>query len=113
MAVHVAPLTDVERAAIASVAAAFPNYRLVGVQASQSYAEADAQITAINAVLHRDSTVGMDIDGHVTVTVFGVADKDKAQLEAAIIRASQQVPAGVHALPPIVNISSEPSALSQ
>jgi len=113
VAVHVAPLTDVERAAIAKVAAMFPNYKLSGVEARQSMAEANAQIGAINAALHRDSTVGMGIDGQVTVTVYGVANDDADKLQAAIIAASQNVPAGKNALPPVVNITSEPSGFSQ
>jgi hypothetical protein len=113
MAVHVAPLTDVERGAIAKVAAAFPNYKLVGVEARQSLAEANAQMTAINSAVHRDSTVAMGIDGQVTVTVYGVAKGDASRLEEAILAASRSVPAGTNALPPIVNITSEPSGFSQ
>src|SRR3954470_23082688 len=74
-AVLVAPLGPAELAAIDKVEAEFPDFELVGVEARQSYAEADLQIDAITAVIgHYSSSVGMEKDGSVTALVEGVPE---------------------------------------
>jgi len=104
--VRVAPLGPAELAAIDKVEADFPDFELVGVEARQSYAEADVQIHSISAAIgHYNSGVGMERDGSVTAEVYGVPEDQIAEVRARIADSTED-----DAVQPTVSVTSEPSS---
>jgi hypothetical protein len=94
--VSVSPLTAVERATIARIAAGLPSLHVTVVEGRQSLAAAEAQEGEISNVLHgfrfAFSAVGVDHDGRLVVEIGGVPFVNHESVRRAVVGAAITTP---------------------